>query len=359
MQSVFEPMVLGGINVKNRFVRSATVSSLATESGYVTDALIDYYRELSEGQVGLIITGTVGIIDDDIFDLNNLRIHDDSFIDGLKDLTGVVHESGSKIIAQLGHNSSLTYKAVPKPPWAPSAVKDFSSSVESKEMSPQEIKMLIDGFAKAAKRCQDAGFDGIQVHAAHGYLLSKFLTPYYNRRTDAYGGSVENRVRILVEILDAVKAECGEDYPVFVKINSSDYIDIKEQFTEDECLEALYILEKAGYDALEISGGLAGTRVGPARTGIKTKADEAYHLDFIKGIEGQMKASIILVGGIRSLEVANEVIDTTYVDAVALSRPLVSEPQLIKRWQLESDVKAKCVSCNKCFNPSGAVCILK
>lgn len=355
---LFEPTCLGGIYISNRTVRSATVSSLATEDGYVTDELINYYNELAQSEIGLIITGTVGVMQNDIFDLKNLRIHDDSYINGLTKLADDVHINRSKIIAQLGHNSNLTYKTVSVPPLAPSAVKDFSTGQEATEMTKKDVEDFKVEFVKAAKRCQEVGFDGIQVHAAHGYLLSKFLTPYYNRRRDAYGGNVENRVRILIEILEGVKEICGKDFPVFAKINSSDFIERDGALSFEDCEEAVKMLSEAGYDAIEISGGLAGTSIGPARIKILSVKQEAYHREFAENIAKEITAQVVLVGGIRSLEIAEEIISETNIDAVAFSRPLISEPHLIKRWQEQSRKKSKCVSCNRCFNPDGSTCVL-
>lgn len=355
-KKVFEGINLGGIELINRTVRSATVASFATEDGYVTDELINVYKELAEGMVGLIITGTIGVMSDDVFDLKNLRVHDDSYIDGLKTLVSEVHKGKSKIMAQLGHSSNLVYCNPNVPPLAPSAIRDFSSELQATEMTKKDIERFKTDFIAAAKRCQEAGFDGVQVHAAHGYMLSKFLTPYYNQRTDEYGGSLENRLRIIIELLDEIKKACGKDYPVFLKINSSDFIEEKG-FTFEECKVAAKVLSNAGYDAIEISGGLAGTDIGPARMRVLSKDKEAYHRTFAEEIAKEIAVPVILVGGIRSIEVAEEVILDTEIEAVALSRALIREPKLIANWFNGNREKAKCISCNKCFNPNGSVCI--
>lgn len=356
-KKVFEAINMGGVDLINRTVRSATVMSLATEEGYVTDELVEAYKELSEGMVGLIISGTIGVMEEDVFDLKNMRAHDDTYTEGLKKLVSEVHKGKSKIMAQLGHSSNLVHCNPKVPPLAPSAVKDFSSGLEATEMTKEDILKFKRDFIDAAKRCQEAGFDGVQVHAAHGYLLSKFLTPYYNRRKDEYGGNLENRLRIVFELLEEIKEACGKDYPVFLKINSSDFIEGERGFTPEECEAAAKVLSIGGYDAIEISGGLSGKSVGPARMKVLSKDKEAYHRAYAERIAEEITAPVILVGGIRSLEVAEEVIRDTRVEAVALSRALVREPGLINNWFHSGTEKAKCISCNQCFNRDGSTCV--
>lgn len=356
---VFQKTNIGGIEVKNRFVRSATVSGVGTIDGYVTEAVIDKYKNFSEGQVGLIITGTIGVVEDDAFAPKTLRIHDDSYIEGLKKLTDTVHKYDSKIMAQIGHNGTLVY---PKPKYqilGPSEVKDLATEIIAKEMTKNDIKDIVEAFTQGAVRSKKAGFDGVQIHAAHGFLLNKFLTPYYNRRNDEYGGSVENRTRIIAEIMNNIKIKCGNEFPVFIKINGSDFLEDErgKGFTFEECREATKILSEAGYDAIEISGGLVGEKRGPAITKIHTKEQEAYHRNYAKIIAEEVSTPVILVGGIKSLEVAEEILNETKIEAISLSRPLIRESKLIKRWIEGDKKKATCVSCNMCFTTEGRVCI--
>lgn len=354
---VFEKTNIGRVEVKNRFIRSATVSGVGTIDGYVTEEVLNKYRDFSEGQVGLIITGTVGVMEDDPFAPRTLRIHDDSYIEGLKNLTDMVHKDNSKIIAQIGHNGALIFSKPKNQPIGPSEVKDSASGIIAKEMTKNDIENIVEAFGQAAVRSKKAGFDGVQIHAAHGFLLNKFLTPFYNRRNDEYGGSVENRTRIIVKILNNIKTKCGKEFSVFLKINSSDFLEDKKGFTFEDCKEACEIFSEAGYDALEISGGLVGEKYGPARTKIHTKEQEAYHRELAEIIAEEISTPIILVGGIKSLEVAEEILKETKIEAISLSRPLIREPKLVKRW-IEGDTqKATCISCNKCFTTEGVVCI--
>lgn len=329
---VFEKINIGGIEVNNRFVRSATVVQKATLDGYVTEDILNMYRELSEGEVGLIITGTMGIIKG-ADNSKLLRIHDDSYLEGLKKLTDVVHKNNSKIIPQLGHGGTL-------------------------EMTKAEIENFVEEFGEAALRSKKAGFDGVQVHAAHGFLFSKFLSPYHNRRNDEYGGSLENRARIILEVFNSIKTKCGKEFPVFIKINCSDFFENGNGFTFEESKQVAKIFAEAGFDAIEISGGSAvGGEYTPARPKIHLKEQEAYHKDFAVKIAEEVSIPVILVGGIRSLEIAEDILQETKIEAISLSRPLIREPKLIKRWAEGNTEKAKCVSCNQCFDQEGNICI--
>lgn len=357
IKKVFEKTNIGGIEVNNRLVRSACGSGVATVDGYVTDNVIEWHRDIAEGQVGLIITGMMGITDDGNFPAKVLRIHDDSFIEGLSKVTNIVHNNKSKIISQIGHHGALLFSETKTQPIGPSEVEDFISGIKAKEMTKNDIKNMISEFVKAAIRSKKAGFDGVQVHAAHGFLLNKFLSPYYNRRNDEYGGSIENRTRIIVEIFNGIKEECGKDFPIFLKINSSDFLKNNEGFTFEECKEACKILAEAGYDAIEISGGIAGGEVGPARPKIKTKEDEAYQREYAQSIAEEIDTPVILVGGIKSLEVAEEILQETKIQAISMARALTMEPKLIKKWIEEESEKSKCISCNKCFGTEGELCI--
>jgi len=357
-KDLFDKINLGGIDLENRIVRSAAVMSLADDDGCVTQALIDSYKELSDGGVGLIITGALSISEDDVFDLKNMRVHNDSYIEGLKKLVSTIHNSESKIVAQIGHSSNLVYCRPETPPIAPSGVIDFSTNLESKEMSLDDIEDVKSNFVNAALRCKEAGFDGVQVHAAHGYLLSKFLTPFYNQRTDIYGGSLQNRLRIIIEIINKIKEVCGNSYPVFLKINSDDFVDDKDVFTFKDCKDVFKILCDAGINAIEMSGGLAGTEVGPARMKIFSREQEAYHRSYAETISNDNDISIILVGGIRSLDIAQDIVKNTNIQAVSLARPLISEPDLVLKWKNNTQLISRCISCNKCFESGASKCIL-
>lgn len=258
-----------------------------------------------------------------------------------------VHKEGSKIIMQIVHIGCLaSNKFVKSKTIGPSSIKikDF----DCREMTKKEIFGAIEDFKKAAVRANKAGFDGVQLHAAHGYFLSQFLSPFFNKRKDDYGGSLENRARLILEILQAIRSELGRQFMVTIKLNSDDFIE--GGLTPSEMVEASALLEKGGIDAIEISGGTElGKYTGARITKDILQEDEVYYRDAAKLFKEKITVPLILVGGIRSYEVAKGLIEKELADYIALSRPLIREPGLIKRWQSGDTKKATCVSCNRCF----------
>jgi 2,4-dienoyl-CoA reductase-like NADH-dependent reductase (Old Yellow Enzyme family) len=322
---------------------------MATVAGYINDAVYKIHENLAEGRVGLIITGILGVVEKDPCP-GLLRIHDTSYIEGLKIIARMVHKNDSKIMAQLGHGGTQLIETPHYNPFGPFAVQDLVSGLTAKEMTQDDIDVLVEAFGSAALRVKKAGFDGIQLHGAHGYLLSKFLTPYYNRRTDKYGGSIENRTRIIVEILKNIKSECGNDFPVFIKFNCLDFLENEEGLTFEDSLRAAKIFSEAGFDALEISGGITYTEYSEARKNINSRDKEAYFKDYAVKIADSVEVPVILVGGIRSFDIMEEIIQGTKIAAVSFCRPLIKEPHLVKRWMNGDRSQSKCISCNRCLD---------
>lgn len=354
-KKVFENINLGGIPVRNRIVRSATGEAMGDTSGYVTDALLTMYKDLSMGNVGLIITGLTEVVEG-TRTYNLMKIHNDSYIDGLKKLVDEVHHNGSKIIVQLVHHGSQIHGKPDYIPLSPSGIDDKYTQCTSKEITKDEIKQIVAAHGDAALRAKKAGFDGVQLHGAHGYFFSRFLTPYYNRRTDEYGGCIENRVRIIIEAYEDIRRKCGEDFPVFIKINVSDFLE-EGGLTFEDSKKATKLFSDAGFNSIELSGGIRIGKHSPIRPSIKTKEDEAYHKDYAIEIAKEIHTPVILVGGLKSLDVIEEVLNTTDIEAISMCRPFIREPQLLNRW-LEGDTKkATCISCNKCFSPHGTSCV--
>jgi len=347
----FEKAIVGNIEVKNRIVRSATHESMGN-NGRVTNKLIELYKKLSDGEVGLIITGFMGFAKNDNFSPKTILINNDDFIPDLKKLTETVHNNSSKIVAQLAHvGSQLSYSPTGDV-FAPSDVIDPINGITPIPFTGEQIKELVNEFGDAALRAKKAGFDGVQLHGAHGYLLSKFLSPVYNKRKDEYGGSLSNNSRIISEILKNIKSKCGYEYPVWIKLNASDFGREEDGFTYDSFLYTAKRLSKDGVDAIEVSGGTMAGKFTPCRS----KKHEAYHLEYAKKLTKEIDTSIIVVGGFRKFDLIESVFEETDIDAVSLSRSLIREPGLIKRW-MEGDKKdAECVACNGCFNPDGLVC---
>ena len=224
MPDLFDPTSIGSMRLSNRFVRSATWAGMASDDGACTPKLMELKSSLARGGVGLIITGHAYVRPDGQAGPWQLGVFKDDLIPGLRNMTGTVHREGGKIVMQMSHAGFFSHpKLTGKTPLAPSVVEGFAKSPR-KELTLEDIREIVEAFGKAALRAKQAGFDGIQLHAAHGYLLSQFLSPAFNKRTDSYGGSIENRARALMEVLETVRKAVGKDYPVLVKMNSQDYI---------------------------------------------------------------------------------------------------------------------------------------
>jgi 2,4-dienoyl-CoA reductase-like NADH-dependent reductase (Old Yellow Enzyme family) len=226
-------------------------------------------------------------------------------------------------------------------------------------LTQEEIKYLVDCFVNAARRAKESGFDAIEIHSAHGYLLSQFLSPFYNKRIDEYGGGIDNRSRIHLEILKAIRAEVGANYPVLIKLNCQDFDE--NGLNLEDAIRVGKLLAQSGLDAIELSGGLlSGRRLSPSRSRINTADDEAYFREQAKAFKKEIGIPLILVGGIRSLEVANDLVTNGTADYLAMSRPLIREPDLINRWKSGQVAKAACKSDNLCFGAAfngGVYCV--
>ena len=359
----FQAGNIGQLAIKNRLVRSATFEYMGTETGEVNDALVRLYRNLAEGGVGLIITGFASVHPESWAHPQQMRAHDDGYIEGLQRIPDAVHElaNGCRIILQLNHTGRQQISPE-LADWtvAPSAVYDELFLRTPRELSPREIEDIIDCFAEAIRRARDARFDGVQLHAAHGWLLSSFLSPRTNKRTDAYGGSTENRVRILDEIFKRARSMVGEAFPILIKLSSEDYL--PGGMNLDEGKRVAERVSKIGFSALEISGGMweAMTRdekelgwkpvpIPEARVDIKTKDQEAYFWGNAREIRKVVEAPLILVGGLRSLEIVENVLGEGSVDFCSMSRPFIREPDFPNKWLSgKGKGETQCISCNRC-----------
>ena len=349
MSELFQKAFIGNMELRNHFVRSATWEGMAGENGEVTEPLIDIYRNLAKGGVSLILTGFAFVAKRGKAVSRKLGADNDALIPGLNRLTEAVHAQGGKIVLQIAHGGSQGMFDTGMPLESPSTVKERATGNVPVEMTIDNIKRVINEFADAARRAKEAGFDGVEIHAAHGYLLSQFLSPYSNRRTDEYGGSIENRARIIFEIYDAVRNKVGMDYPVMIKINSSDF-DGGAGLSPEDSLWVCKRLSEMGIDAIELSGGIfASGELMPARVAINSPEKEAYFRDYAKQFKPHLKCPVILVGGLRSLNVMESIYREGAAQFFSISRPLISEPDIIKRWQSGDRKKARCISCNKCF----------
>ena len=363
MAQLFDEIVINGMAIKNRSVRSATWTGLAEPGGRSGKKLMALTERLVKGEVGLIITGFAYVMPNGQALPGQLGIHDDTVLPKLKELTRRVHKAKGKIAMQIVHAGAQTVMRERKgqPVWGPSAVHNKVFRKTPKAMTQREIKSVVGAFAQAAKRVKKAGFDAVQLHGAHGYLIAQFLSPATNKRKDKYGGPVEDRARFLFEVYRAVRKGVGKDFPVFIKLNTKDFV--RGGVSEKDALFVARKLDSMGIDAIELSGGVpAAGALGPARLKIRKADDEAYFLLTAKKIRKKVSVPIILVGGIRSFNVADNVLKTEVADMVSMARPFIREPHLIKRWQEGDRKKATCISCNKCFgaamSPEGLYCVV-
>jgi 2,4-dienoyl-CoA reductase-like NADH-dependent reductase (Old Yellow Enzyme family) len=352
MPKLFEKTWIGSIELANRAVRSATWSGVGDERGYVTDRAVELYRDLARGQVGLIITGYQYIMRNGMqlpFMIGNYEDHQ---LEGLTRLADAVHAEGGKIIPQIVHcGAQANPKLMPQGEivWAPSAAKDPVTGRTSHEVTKQEIRQLVEAYASAALRSLNAGFDGVELHAAHGYGINQFLSPAWNKRGDSYGGSLKNRYRFLAEVLEAARGATGDSFPLLIKLSGHDFLE--GGLVPQDALEIARLLADDGIAAIEVSGGNAASPngLGPVRNKIHKPEDEAYFADLSSAMKAAVSVPIVSVGGVRSLKTIDDILEGGKADYVAMSRPFIREPHLVARWQSGDTGKALCISCNGCF----------
>lgn len=352
------------MELKNRFVRSATWEGLANSDGSCSGELADLMLKLAKGQVGLIITSHAYVNQTGQAGIKQLGIYSDQLISSYIKIVEKVHREGSKIIMQIAHaGGRASAQLVKSQPFGPSSL-EIKDCMMCREMTKSEIFQIIEDFKNAAVRAKKSGFDGVQIHAAHGYLLNQFFSPFFNKRKDEYGGSIENRARLILEILQAIRSELGRQFAILIKINSDDFIE--GGFTQSEMVQVSAMLESAGIDAVELSGGtsLKISSYSSSRVGeIDSKKEEVYYRDAANLYKEKITVPLILVGGIRSYEVANELVEKELADYISLCRPLIREPDLIKRWKRGNTERAACIYCNKCFEPTragkGIYCVIE
>lgn len=357
MSSVFDNINIGNINCKNRILRSATWEALADEKGFMSDKQYEIYEELAKNDVGLISTGYARIMESDCPNAGMMGIYDDCFIPSYKKLTDIVHKHNGKIMMQIAYGGTkTTYKVNERTIFCPSGVPEISTGTKGKEMTIDDIKLVAKAHGEAARRVKESGFDAVQIHAGHNYLLNQFLSPYYNRRADEYGGSIENRARAVIECYDEVRKAVGKDYTVMIKITCTDFTE--GGFSFDDCLTFCKMLEKKGIDCIEISGNIHGKAekmAGYEFDGHSILKD-GYFVEYGKIIADKVNVPIYVTGGFRSPEYMNKILSKTNISGFGISRPFLTEPDLVKRWILGDTKKAKCVHCSKCRTPEGNYC---
>lgn len=346
---ITEPINIGNLRLKNRIVRAATYEKMADEDGFVTDQLIGFYEEIAGGGSGLIITGSALVHLSGYLYPKQLCIHTDNYVRGLRALTEAVHSKDVPIFIQLSHGGRLCSSLLlgDSSPLAPSSFFDPDLKYTPKELTNQDIWGLVYAFGTSARRARDAGFDGIQLQAANGYLLSSFLSPYTNKRQDYWGGDEERRFHLIEEVYRAVRTEVGHKLPIIIKVNGEDFVE--GGLTMDEAIRIAQRLEYIGVDALEISGGLYGFKSTSNGKDIALTEREGYFKEHSRAIKSKVSIPVILTGGIRSRTEAQKLIEEGYADLIGLSRPLIREPDLPSKF-IAGKQRADCVSCNGCLD---------
>ena len=360
---LFDACTIGGIHAACRIVRSATFEGMADAEGRPTDKLCHMYEALAEGGTGIIITGMIAVSRLEPHQHHQILLDDDSCIAPLMAVTQAVHAKGGKIIAQI----VLMGSAIMVPEGenriivSPSGIPDKigRAQQESQALTIEQIQRLIDDAGQAALRARKAGFDGVQFHGAHGYLASKFLTPYYNQRSDEYGGDLMGRARFLRQCIASIKKTAGSDFPVWVKLNCADFM--KEGgMTAEESLQVMHWLADDGISAIEISGGNTSSlpRKGPIRAIRRTKEPmyfAPYAEKAARELQGQTDVGV--VGGWRSASEMEEFLDTVPGSFISMCRPLLRQPDLPNRWRSGDTEPATCISCSRCFGDTDVDCI--
>jgi 2,4-dienoyl-CoA reductase-like NADH-dependent reductase (Old Yellow Enzyme family) len=374
---LFTPFAIGKMVLKNRFVHSATHEAMSNENGRVTDALVRRCRNLAKGEVGLVIPGHMFVHPLGRAHEGQTGIHDDAMIDGLAEVAEAVHEHGGKIAFQLAHGGrQAPRKLVGTAPLAPSNHGlDPVTLNRPQAMSEAQIEATITAFTDAADRAVRAGADTVQIHAAHGYLISEFLSPFFNRRQDRWGGSAENRFRLLRQIVQRIHDRHDGKLPILVKLNAQDFTPGNRGITPN--LAAIYAgwLDELGVAAVEVSSGtyysfhtirgeipseemvaaLPWWMRPVARVKLSLQEKEnafqpAYNREAAEAIRPVLKkAALMLVGGMRTLPEMEAVVEQDTADLISMSRPLIREPFLVRRFREGKTESASCINCNRCF----------
>ena len=352
MSLLFTEHAIGTLMLPNRLIRSATAESMADDRGVPKRQLAELYKALAEGGVGLIITGHLYVHPLGKAHPGMTGIYEDQLVPELRRLTDAVHDEGGKIAAQINHAGAQSRGGSEsiRTLLAPSDMPGTQPTHSARAMTSEEISGVIDCFAQAAGRARDAGFDAVQIHAAHGYLGSQFLSPRTNRRHDDWGGDIGGRMRFLLETAQAVRSEVGQSFPVFTKLGMFD--DAAGGLTIDEGLQVISELADAGLDAVEVSGGIASTRNLNMVAGIRPGEDEAYFRPVARQARQRTDLPILLVGGLRSRAMMEDVLASDDAQFISLSRPLICEPDLPNRLLEGRQDVARCISGNRCWPES-------
>jgi len=336
---VFSEGHIANLHLKNRFVRAATAEGAAPECEF-SDSGVAIHKALSKGGVGLIVSGHIAVVAEGRAEGTQTCIYEDRFISSIRKIANAVHqaENGCKVVAQISHAGM---KADVEYPVAPSTIRWPNIKKEPRVLSTREVENIVTHFTEAARRVRKAGFDGVEIHCAHGYLLSSFLSPYTNKRTDKYGGSLDKRVTIVREIVGQVRQRLGSDFPILIKMNCNDNVEGGIDINSFPALANE--IAKTGVDAIEVSGN------DTCRTELDDFEKQSYYLKYIERLN--LDIPVIITGGNKSIELIEKIAQKGKIDFFGFARPLIREPNLPNRW-LEGigGEECTCISCNSCLN---------
>ncbi len=354
MSKLFEPYDFCGILLRSRFVRSATCENLTTPERLPSEEMIRSYERLARGGIGLIITSATRA--DRSWDKREFKtwkrmsIDSEELIPGFEALSDRVHGAGSKIAMQLGSLYKLEgeYVGASAVSYMRSASVADQDRIIPRALTGEEIRYIVRKYGEAGGRVKRAGFDAVQIAAAHGFPLGNFLSPYYNQRDDDYGGNPEKRTRIIRDIAAEIKIHAGQDFPVFIKMNVSDFFD--RGLTVETAAEQARIMAEHGIAAFETSGGTLGHEMSQFGHVDEAHWTEGYFQDAAAVIKSRVKVPVILVGGIRDIAMAEEIVEQGKADLVSMSRPLIKEPGIVRRWMDGDRRPSDCINCNGCLD---------
>ncbi len=318
MSYLLKPLKVRSLNLANRLVMPPMATAKAEADGTVSQALLDYYEEKSRGgYISLIIIEHSYIAPEGKASNNQLSVSDDAMVPGLTTLAEIIHRNGSKAAMQINHAGSAALKEVTGMiPLAPSAIANPRRGDMPREMTQKEIEIVVNAFKEAGRRVKEAGFDAVEIHSAHGYLLNQFLSPLTNKRTDEYGGDISNRIRIHQQVIEAMRTAVGQDFPIQVRLGASDYTE--GGTTIEDGKRAARALEKAGVDVIHISGGFVGYTP-PSLSG------QGYFAPLSEAVKSAVSIPVILTGGITEVEAAEKLLQEKKADLIGVGRAILQD----------------------------------
>ncbi len=356
MKKLFEEIKIKDLALKNRFARSGTWTAKATEEGHLTEEFFNYYEKFAKANLGFAMIGYSRVLEDEQANNCMVGMYDDKFIPDLKKLTSMFHEHNTPVGIQIAMGGSqvhyrgdIKWKLLsPTQMPLPERTDSYGNKVTytANEITKEEIDFVINKFAEAALRVKHSGFDLVQIHAGHGYFLSQWLNPDINTRTDEYG---QNKGKFILDLYDAIREKVGKDFKIGIKINSEE--NINDFSNHEEMLKLCIALDKKGIDLIEVSGTI------PSRTS-KTNDSEGYFKVFAQKLTKSVDCTTMLTGGNKTFDTMESILNETNVDIIGLSRPLVSEPDLIHKLGEDTNYTPRCISCNHCHRVTN-VCVFE